>query len=117
MFWTMGWNHSKTSNSYSTTKKTEKKVESLDFEKTYEVPVFDLILGCKIEVKWVYGKKVKLKIAEWTKPWTRLRVKWLWKKEGLKIWNLIVKIEAKMPKNISEVDMHMRERIRENIGY
>jgi hypothetical protein len=28
--------------------------EILDFEKTYEVPIFDLILGCKIEVTGVY---------------------------------------------------------------
>jgi hypothetical protein len=27
------------------------KEESLDIEKTYEVPIFDLILGCKIEVE------------------------------------------------------------------
>jgi hypothetical protein len=30
---------------------------------------------------------------------------------------LIIKAEALMPKNISEVDMQMLERIRENIGY
>ena len=118
-----------TSNSYTNTKwyndpfssrketKTEKKPETLDFEKTYEVPVFDLILGCKIEVSGVYGKKVKLKIPANTKPWSKFRVKELWKKDAWKVWNLIVKIDAKMPKNISEVDLHMLERIRDNIGY
>jgi DnaJ-class molecular chaperone len=102
---------------FSSKKKTEKKPESLDFEKTYEVPIFNLILGCKIEVSWVYGKKVKLKIPENTKPWTKFRVKWLWKKQDWKTWNLIVKVEAKMPKHISEVDKSMLERIAENIGY
>ena len=90
---------------------------SLDFEKTYEVPIFDLILGCKIEVKWVYWNTAKLKIPASTKPGTKFRVKWFGKKEPGKEWNLIVKVEALMPKNISDVDMSMLERIRENIGY
>jgi hypothetical protein len=40
----------------SSTKKTQTKQKpiSLDFDKTYEVPIFDLILWCKIEVRWVY---------------------------------------------------------------
>ena len=45
------------------------------------------------------------------------RVKWLWKKEPWREGNLIVKIEALMPKNISDVDKGMLERIRENVGY
>lgn len=94
-----------------------KEPESLDFEKTYEVPIFDLILGCKIEVKWVYWNTAKLKIPASTKPWSKFRVKWFGKKEPGKEGNLIVKIEALMPKNISDVDMSMLERIRENIGY
>lgn len=98
-------------------KTQEKKEVSLDFEKTYEVPIFDLILGCKIEVKWVYGQTAKLKIPASTKPWSKFRVKEFWKSEGSKKWNLIVKIEALMPKNISEVDKSMLERIRENIWY
>lgn len=95
----------------------EKKPESLDFEKTYQVPIFDLILGCKIEVKWVYGSTAKLKIPEGTKPWTKFRVKWFGKKEAGNAWNLIVTVEALMPKHISDVDRSMLERIRENIGY
>lgn len=95
----------------------KQETEALDFEKSYEVPIFDLILGCKIEVKWVYGQTAKLKIPAWTKPWAKFRVKWFWKKEAHKEGNLIVKVEALMPKNISEVDKHMLERIRENVGY
>ena len=41
----------------------------------------------------------------------------LWKKEPWKEWNLIVKVDAIMPKNISDVDMHILESIRENIWY
>jgi len=96
---------------------TQEEPVSLDFEKTYEVPIFDMILGCKIEVKWVYGQTAKLKIPANTKPWAKFRVKEFWKSEGSKKWNLIVKIDARMPKNISDVDLHMLEAIRENIGY
>lgn len=96
---------------------TKQEPVTLDFEKTYEVPIFDLILGCKIEVTGVYGQKAKLKIAPNTKPWSKFRVKEFWKSEGSKKGNLIVKIDARMPKNISDVDLQMLERIRENIGY
>jgi hypothetical protein len=44
-------------------------------------------------------------------------VKEFGKSEGRKKWNLIVKAEALMPKNISEVDKQMLERIRENVWY
>lgn len=135
IFWWMWWSSSSSrstsgfdfdiedlfwwaSNKQSYTKRQEKKEpESLDFEKTYEVPIFDLILWCKIEVKWVYGQTAKLKIPASTKPWSKFRVKWFGKKEPGREWNLIVKVEALMPKNISDVDMSMLERIRENIGY
>lgn len=111
LFWNMWWSSRKT-------RKTEtKKPETLDFEKTYEVPIFDLILWCKIEVSWVYGQKAKLKIPASTKPWKKFRVKDFWKSEWAKKWNLIVKIEALMPKSISDVDTSMLERIRENVGY
>jgi DnaJ-class molecular chaperone len=76
-----------------------------------------MILGCKIEVKGVYGQTAKLKIPANTKPWTKFRVKEFWKSEGSKKWNLLVKIDAKMPKNISDVDLHMLNSIRDNIGY
>ncbi len=112
-WWSMWWASSRRTQ----TRQEAKKTESLDFEKTYEVPIFDLILGCKIEVKWVYGNTAKLKIPASTKPWSKFRVKWFWKKEPGKEGNLIVKVEALMPKNISDVDMSMLERIRENIGY
>ncbi len=114
LFWGFWWN-----TWFWGSRRAQKKEEpvSLDFEKTYQVPIFDLILGCKIEVSGVYGTKVKLKIPAWTKPGSKFRVKGLWKSEGTKKWNLIIKIDAKMPKNISEVDMSMLERIRENIGY
>jgi hypothetical protein len=112
-----GWMWGGQSSRTTSRTKPEEKPKTLDFEKTYEVPIFDLILWCKIEVKWVYGQTVKLKIPEWTKSGAKFRVKWLWKKEAWKEGNLIVKVESLMPKVISEVDRGMLERIRENIGY
>ncbi len=123
LFWGFSWaNQRSSSNPFSSSgfkkeTKQQKKPESLDFEKTYEVPVFDLILGCKIEVRGVYGKTAKLKIPPKTVSWTKFRVKWFWKKEWWKVWNLIVKVKEIMPKYISDVDMQMLERIRENVGY
>lgn len=113
LFGSMWWGSSKRKNSYQ----SEDIKETLDFEKTYEVPIFDLILGCKIEVTWVYGQKASLKIPSGTKPGTKFRVKDFWKSEWSKKWNLIVKIDALMPKNISDVDLQMLKVIRENVGY
>jgi len=117
LFWWWNTSSKKTYNDPFSNYTKEKKEESLDIEKTYEVPIFDLILGCKIEVEWENWKKVKLKIPENTKPWLKFRVKWLWKTKNWKTWNLIVKVEAKMPKHISEVDKKMLETIRDNVSY
>lgn len=100
-----------------TYQKQEPKEESLDFEKTYEVPIFDLILGCHIEVTWYNGEKAKLKIPESTKPGTKFRVKEFWKKSNWKTWNLLVKVDALMPKNISDVDKKLMENLRDNVTY
>lgn len=112
LFWGMWW-----SSRRETKKEEPKEEETLDFEKTYEIPIFDLILGCKIEVSWVYWQKATLKIPVNTKPWSKFRVKDFWKSEWIRKWNLIVKIDAKMPKNISDVDLQMLNVIRENVGY
>lgn len=113
LFGSMWWSSTRKKTTYE----KEDSKENLDFEKTYEVPIFDLILGCKIEVTWVYGQKASLKIPSGTKPWTKFRVKDFWKSEWSKKWNLIVKIDALMPKNISDVDLQMLKVIRENVGY
>lgn len=114
LFWwnTSSWrrtNTQKTAYSY--------EEETLDIEKIYEVPVFDLILWCKIEVEWEGRKKAKLKIPPSTKPGTKMRVKEFWKTKNGKVGNLIVKIEAIMPKHISDVDKNLLEHIRDNISY
>ena len=90
---------------------------SLDFEKVYEVPIFDMILGCKIEVRGVYGQTAKLTIPAGTLSWSKFRVKEYGKSEGTKKWSLIVIAKAKMPKNMSDIDKNMLETIRDNVGY
>ncbi len=107
------WWQTKTHRNY----KEEKKEETVDIEKTYEVPVFDLILGCKIEVEGFLWQKAKLKIPPNTKPGTKFRVKEFGKNIWGKIWNLLVNIDVRMPKHISEVDLQLLENIRENIWY
>lgn len=94
-----------------------KKQEGRDIEKTYEVPLFDLILWCKIEVEGFLWEKAKLKIPANTKPWTKFRVKDFWKNIWWTKWNLIVIIDVRMPKHISEVDLKLLENIRDNIWY
>lgn len=115
--WDSEWRQSDYDFSSNYRKQTKKEEESLDLEKIYEVPIFDLILGCSIEVEWSSRQKVKLKIPANTKPWTKFRVKDLWISKAWRTWNLIVKIEPRMPKYISDVDKSLLERIRENVGY
>ena len=119
LFWNMWWwqGRTRSSSQYDTRQQKAEKPVTLDFEKTYEVPVFDMILGYKIEVSWVYGQKAKLTIPAGTKSWSKFRVKEFWKSEWSKKWNLIVKVEAKMPKTISDIDKGLIEQIRDNIGY
>lgn len=116
-FWDLFWAAGGNTKRRSKVQEEVKKEESLDFEKIYEVPVFDLILGCKIEVTGVYGQKAKLTIPTATKPGSKFRVKEFGKSEGSKKGNLIVKVDALMPKHISDIDTSLLEQIRENIGY
>lgn len=122
-FWDLfgGWmwwqGRTRNSSAYDTRREAPKKPQTLDFEKTYEIPVFDMILGCKIEVTWVYWQKAKLTIPAGTKSWAKFRVKEYGKSEGAKKWNLIIKAVAKMPKSISDTDRNLLEQIRDNIGY
>lgn len=116
-FWDLFWQYSKKKTHSSDFWYKEQNEVSLDLEKTYEVPIFDLILGCKIEVEWYNKQKVKLKIPPNTKPWTKFRIKDLWNVSWSKKWNLIVTVDARMPKYISDVDLKMLQNIRENVWY
>ncbi len=120
-WWTAGFDFSEIFWSWSSRKTTHreepKKQESLDIEKIYEVPLFDLLLWCKIEVSSIIWEKAKLKIPPNTKPGTKFRVKDFWKNIQWKKWNLIVTIDVRMPKYISDIDIKLLENIRNNIWY
>ena len=122
LFWAAAWGARQSWNPFwwqyqQQTKQEPKKPESLDFEKTYEVPYFDFLLGWTLPIRWVYWQEKTIKIPAWTKPCTKMRVKWFGKKEGDKVWNLIIKLDVKMPKYISDMDKQMLERIKEGVGY
>lgn len=90
---------------YSSQSQTPPKKEvkpSLDVEKSYEIPIMDLILGTKLNIQTVYSENLKLTIPEWTKPWTKFKIKWKWRTSEWKTWDMFVIVDAKMPKNIPE---------------
>jgi DnaJ-class molecular chaperone len=74
-------------------------------------------LWCKIEVTGFLWQTAKLKIPENTKPGSKFRVKEFGKNIWGKKWNLIVTVDVKMPKHISDIDKKLLESMRENIGY
>lgn len=115
-FWDLFWSNF----GQTQTKKTsfrEEKTPEIDITKIYEVPIFDLIIWCKIEVSSFLWEKAKLKIPPNTKPGTKFRVKWFWKNISWNKWNLIVITEAIMPKYISEVDLNLLKTISNNVTY
>lgn len=115
LFWNM-WGQTQYTTSNTQTK-SKQKPENLDIEVTAEINFFDFLFWTSVEINNTKWKKVKIKIPAGTKPWTKKRVKAYWISKNWKVWNLIVKLEAKMPKNISEIDEKLLKQIKDNIGY
>jgi len=109
MFWWGSWQ--------TTQKQAEPKEENLDIEKVVEIPFFDFLFWTSVMVNNWIGKSVTIKVKPNTKPWIKMRVKWYWRSKSWKTWNLLVKVDAKMPKEISEIDEKMLKSIKENIWY
>ncbi|EKD66703.1 MAG: hypothetical protein ACD_49C00021G0018 [uncultured bacterium (gcode 4)] len=100
-FWDLFWDTRE--NFYEQKREAPKKEAVIvDVEKTYEVPIMDLILGTKLGIDTVYNEHLKLKIPEWTKPWTKFKIKWKWRKIWTKTGDMYVIAEAKMPKEIPD---------------
>ena len=128
-FWAQGRQNSRASSfdfsdffqwwtsNFNSSSKTQKNSTNLDIEKTIEIPFFDFLFWTTVQVSNWIGGTVTIKIKDWTKPWTKLRVKGYWRIQGNLKWNLIVKIDAKMPKEISDVDMNLLKTIKDNLGY
>lgn len=88
----------------STRQQATKKTEpvNLDVIEHIDVPVMDLILGTKIDIKTVYNEYLKLKVPEGTKPGTRFKIKEKGRKEAGRTGDMYVVVDAKMPKNIPD---------------
>lgn len=116
-FWDIFWWNFSQQRTSKQNYEEPKREESKNIEKTYEVPLFDLLLWCKIEVESFLWEKAKLKIPSNTKPWTKIRVKGFWKNIWWNKWDLIVIVDVRMPKYISDIDLKLLENIRDNITY
>jgi len=88
---------------------------SLDVIKTVEVPVFDLILGTKIDIETVYSKHLTLTVPLGTKSGTKFRIKEKGRQSGGKTGDMFVIVEAKMPKEIPEDIRKLLESIKDRI--
>ncbi len=82
--------------------KTKEEPQNLDVIKIYEVPIMDLILWLKLNIDTVYNENLKLKIPESTKPGTKFKIKWKWRKSGKETWDMYVIVNAKMPTKIPD---------------
>jgi len=113
LFWNyFWWRNKKTTSS----KAYNYEKENLDIEKKYKVPYLDFILWWILEVESYYWEKKKIKIKKGTKPCSKLRVKWYWKKWiKWEIWNLIVELDVEMPKNLSETVIWLFKKIKDLI--
>ena len=108
--WWAWWQNQKQSHN-----QTQEKELDLDVTEIVEVPVFDLILGTKINVMTVYNDNLTINIKSWFKPWKKLRVKWKGRSSNGKTWDLYIKVEAKMPDNLPEDIRRLLEDIKYRI--
>jgi molecular chaperone DnaJ len=97
------------------TQKVESEKLSLDVTKTIEVPIFDLILGMKLEVETVYSKHLTLTIPQGTKSGTKFRIKWKGRQSDGETGDMYVIIEGKMPKEIPENIRSLLESIKDQL--
>lgn len=113
LFWNFWW----TQNQPNNEPKKEEPVVEIDIEKVVEVPFFDFLFWTSIQVNNGIWKTATVKVKEGTKPWTKLRLKWYGRAYKWEVWNLIIKLDAKMPKYLSDIDKKMLESIKDNIWY
>jgi len=95
--------------------KPEPEKPSLDVIKTIEVPIFDLILGTKLDVETVYSKHLTLTIPSGTKSLTKFRIKGKGRQSEGETGDMYVIIEGKMPKEIPENIRKLLESIKDQL--
>lgn len=115
--WMGSWEKRRTSSreDFSHAPKTEPEKPTLDFIKTVEVPIFDLILGMKLDVETVYSKHLTLTIPAGTKSGMKFRIKWKGRQNGWETGDMYVIVEGKMPKEIPENIRKLLESIKDQI--
>lgn len=80
----------------------EEVLPSLDVEQTQQIHIFDFLLGTKIDVTTVYGKHLSLTVKPGTQPGTRFKIAGKGRQSEGRTGDMYVKVEAKMPKELSE---------------
>lgn len=85
--------------------------ENLDIIQTVEIPLWDILLGTKLSLE-SGGSSFRVTVPACTKPGTRLKVSGKGKKHGRRVWDLYLKIEAKMPKKLTSEQEGMIEKWR-----
>ncbi|MFA6090461.1 MAG: DnaJ domain-containing protein [Candidatus Gracilibacteria bacterium] len=95
--------------------KSEPEKPVLDVIKTVEVPIFDLILGTKLDVETVYSKHLTLTIPAGTKSGMKFRIKGKGRQNGGETGDMYVIIEGKMPKEIPENIRKLLESIKDQL--
>ena len=95
--------------------KTESEKPSLDVVKTIEIPIFDLILGTKLDVETVYSKYLTLTVPMGTKSGTKFRIKGKGRQSSWAVGDMYVIVEGKMPKEIPENIRKLLESIKDQI--
>ena len=88
---------------------------SLDVIKTVEIPIFDLILGTKLDVETVSSKHLTLTIPSGSKSGTKFRIKWKGRQSAGETGDMYVVIEGKMPKDIPDNIRTLLENIKDQL--
>lgn len=76
--------------------------DGLDIHVSVPINVVQAMLGSKMSVKTVDGKKVLLKIPEGTQPGTRFRIRGQGVKKGNRMGDQLVEVSVAMPEDLSE---------------
>jgi len=109
------WQRSRASHQEERAPKAEPEKSSLDVIKTVEVPIFDLILGTKLDVETVYSQHLSLTVPTGTKSGTKFRIKWKGRQNAGETGDMYVIVEGKMPKDIPENIRKLLESIKDQL--
>jgi molecular chaperone DnaJ len=91
--------------------------EGLDIHCTVPINVTQAMLGTKVRVRTVHGKRVELKIPPGTQSATRFRLRGQGIRRGDKVGDQIVEIVIAMPEELSEDEREMVEKLAQTPGF